>query len=124
MARLHERISDIRKDLQQKLSTGIVREYAIIGVEDLQVKKLLMENDTDMSRRIQDCAWGGFLQMQEYKSRWYGRELVRADQYFPSSQICSRCGYQNRAVKDLNVREWTCPECGAHHDRDENAAPT
>ena len=122
VARCHERVSDIRRDYQHKLSTSIIRQAAVIGAESLQVKELLMKEDASLSRRISDCGWGEFLRQLEYKAKWYGRKFVQVSPYFPSSQICSVCGYQNPAVKDLSVREWTCPVCGAFHDRDENAA--
>ena len=121
-AGLHERIVNIRTDYQQKLSTAIIREASVIGTESLQVKELLMQDDTYLSRRISDCAWGEFLRQLKYKAQWYGRKLIQADPHFPSSQLCSVCGHQNPAVKDLSVRTWTCPVCGTVHDRDENAA--
>ena len=122
VARLHERVTNIRMDDQHKLSTAIVRAASVIGMEALKAKELLMGEDAYMSRRIQDCAWGEFLRQLKYKAGWYGRKFVQVSPYYPSSQLCSCCGYKNTAVKDLSAREWGCPECGAHHDRDENAA--
>ena len=122
VARCHERVSDIRRDHQHKLSTSMIREAAVIGAESLQVKELLMKEDASLSRRISDCGWGEFLRQLAYKAQWYGREFVQTGTYYPSSQLCSCCGFRNLEVKDLSVREWECPVCGTHHDRDENAA--
>ena len=113
---------NIRLDNQHKLSTAIVRAASVIGMEALKTKEMLMGDDAYMSRRIQDCAWGEFLRQLEYKAGWYGRKFIQVSPYYPSSQLCSCCGYKNPAVKDLSVREWDCPVCGTHHDRDENAA--
>ena len=71
---------------------------------------------------ISDAAWGEFMRQLKYEAEWYSRQIVVVDRYYPSSQICSNCGVQNPAVKDLSVRRWVCPECGAEHDRDVNAA--
>lgn len=81
-----------------------------------------MVKNHNLAKSISDCSWYELTRQLEYKAEWNGREYVKIDTYFPSSQLCSKCGYQNTGTKDLSVREWTCPCCGTKHDRDVNAA--
>ena len=120
VARLQEHIANQRKDFLQKLSTEIITNYDIICLEDLQVKNML--KNPKQARSIQDVSWSEFVRQLKYKADWYGREIVQIDKWYPSSQLCNVCGYKNKDTKDLNVREWTCPDCGTFHDRDVNAA--
>lgn len=120
VAKDFEKLVNKRMDFLHKLTLGILREYDVIGVETLKVKK--MQQDRKYSRRIQDASWSIFLQLLQYKAEWYGKELVKIDQFFASTQTCSECGCINKETKDTSIREWTCPVCGAHHDRDINAA--
>jgi len=130
LARLHEKVANQRKDFLQKLSYNIVKNHDFIAAEDLDVKSMLESDFSQMPkwqqeafhRNISDVSWGEFLRQLDYKSNWYGKKFVQVNQFFPSSQLCSNCGYKNPLVKDLSVRKWTCPNCRAVHNRDHNAA--
>ncbi len=119
VARIQAQISDSRKDHLHKLTTRLVRENQTIAVEDLAVKN--MTKNPKLARAISDAAWGELVRQLEYKTKWYGRDLVKIDRWFPSSKRCGNCGYVVEKLP-LNIREWDCPNCGAHHDRDINAA--
>jgi len=120
IARVHERISNIRNDFLEQLSSKIVNENQVIIVEDLSVKEMM--RNSYLAKRLSDVSISSFIEKLEYKSKWYGRVFIKVNKYFPSSQICSFCGEQNTSVKDLSVRNWKCSICNMEHDRDENAA--
>ena len=120
LARFHEKISNIRKDFLHKLSINIVKSYDIICVETLMVSNLMKNHK--LSKSFQDVSLYEFVRQLEYKAKWYGKTLSKVDTFYPSSQLCSNCGYKNSNVKNLNIREWTCPVCGTTHDRDVNSA--
>ena len=119
VARQHEKITNQRKDFLHKLSKRLIDENQIICLENLSVKNMM--SDHNLAKPIVDVSWSEFIRQLKYKADWYGREIIQIDKWYPSSQICSSCGY-NSGRKELSIREWTCPECGAHHERDINAA--
>lgn len=121
VARIHTRIADRRRDHLHKVTTRLVRENQAIAVEDLTVRNMLKNHS--VARAISDASWSELRSMLEYKTGWYGRELLLVDRWFPTSKLCSMkgCGHVSDKMP-LHVRSWTCPSCGTSHDRDVNAA--
>ncbi len=119
VAKIHAEIKHQRNDMFQKLSTWLVRHYDVICIEDLDMQG--MAQSLNFGKSVNDNGWGMFVKMLEYKCNRAGKYFIKIDKWYPSSQTCSVCGYQNHNTKDLSVREWTCPQCGTSHNRDINA---
>lgn len=116
----HEKIANQRTDFLQKLSTNLVKNHDLIVLESLKVKAMVRNHN--LAKSIGDASWSNFVTMIAYKCEWNRKAFIQIDIFFPSSQLCNHCGYKNPEVKNLEVREWTCPVCGMYHDRDINAA--
>ena len=120
IALCHEKITNTRKNNLHKISYQIISENQVIVSENLQIKNMVKNHH--LAKPISDVSWHELTRQLEYKAAWNGRQYIKIDTFYASSQLCSACGYKNIATKDLSVREWTCPVCGAKHDRDINAA--
>ena len=120
IAKCYEKITNTRKDYLHKISHEIISENQVIVSENLQIKNMVKNHH--LAKSITDVSWYELTRQLEYKAAWNGRKYIRIDTFYASSQICFSCGYQNVDTKDLSVRRWICPKCGAEHDRDINAA--
>ena len=120
VAIIYEKVSSRRNDFLQKLSSTLISENQVICIEGLKVVNMLKNHR--LAREISDASWSTFRRILEYKSGWYGNNLVVIPTNYPSSQLCSNCGFKNSKVKNLAIREWTCPKCKTEHDRDFNAS--
>jgi len=119
VARVHAEIRDARQDFLHKLTTRLVRENQTIVAESLAVKNMV--KNRKLSQAISDAGWSELTRQLDYKARWYGRAFVQLERWFPGSKTCSKCGHKVDSLP-LKIREWDCPKCKAHHDRDVNAA--
>ena len=120
VAKTRAKIARIRKDWLNKVTWSLVKSYDEIHIEDLNVKGMVRNHH--LAKHIVDSLFGEFRRQLTYKCSWYGKQLVLVDRWYPSSQLCSNCGYRNHDTKNLAIREWICPQCGKHHSRDVNAA--
>ncbi|MGE5655977.1 MAG: RNA-guided endonuclease InsQ/TnpB family protein [Actinomycetota bacterium] len=119
VASIYQKITNSRTDHLHKLTTWLVRENQTIAVESLALKNMV--KNKKLARSISNAGWGELVRQLEYKCEWYGRTLVKMDQWFPSSKRCGNCGHTVEKLP-LKIREWECPQCGIHHDRDINAS--
>ena len=119
VAKIHEKIANQRKDFLNKLSTNLIKNHDVICIEDLSSKNLMKNHK--LAKSIGDVSWSAFVRMLEYKANWYEKKVSKISRWYPSSQICSDCGFSS-GKKPLLIREWTCANCGSHHDRDINAS--
>src|SRR5699024_11324473 len=117
-AKYQAKVANQRKDYLHKVTTELVKKYDVIVIEDLKAKNL--QKNHHLAKSIANASWYQFRTMLEYKCQWYGKQLIVVKPNY-TSQICSNCGYAS-GKKPLEIREWTCLKCGAHHDRDINAA--
>jgi len=120
IAKLYEKITNIRKDNLHKISSQIVKENQFIFSEDLNIKGMVKNHN--LAKSIHDVSWYELTRQLQYKSEWNGRIYHKVDRYYASSQLCNVCDYKNEEVKNLSIREWTCPKCGTYQDRDINAS--
>ena len=120
VARAYEHVANQRRDMMQKLTTDLIRKYDIICIEDLNVSGMVKNHK--LAKAVSDASFYEFSRELEYKAKWYGKKVITIDRFFPSSQTCSNCGAQWKALKDLSQRLWICPSCLIRHDRDINAS--
>jgi len=119
IGKIHEKIANQRKDRLHKESCSITKNYDVVCVEDLDMKA--MSRSLSFGKSVSDNGWGYFTRFLEYKQAWNGHHFVKIDKWYPSSKLCSKCGYLNDTL-ELDAREWICDSCGTHHLRDHNAA--
>ena len=118
--KFYRSLKNKRKTQICEIVKRILQENDVVVTEDLDVKK--MYQTKSIAVKLRDVPFTNFIETMAYKAKWQGKKVIKIDRYFPSSQVCSDCGYQNKTLKDLSVREWICPKCNVHHDRDINAS--
>lgn len=117
---VYKKLKNARKNFLHSISNRLVNDNDIIVTEKLKVQAMIQNGK--LSKKIYDASWCRLIKQLEYKCKWKGKYFYQVDTYYPSSQICSRCGHQERKVKDLNIRKWNCPKCNSVNDRDINAS--
>ena len=122
LAKVYKKIKNSNKDFLNKVSWQLIKENQIIVSETLGITEMLQNSSSTLAEHIFYLSFYSFCVQLSYKSQWYGRTYIKIDRFFPSSQLCSNCGYRTYATKNLNTREWICPNCNTKHDRDINAA--
>lgn len=120
VAKIHEKIANVRNDYLHKISHKLINENQVIVSEDLSVSNMVKNHN--LAKAIFDCGWSELIRQLQYKAEWNGRTYVKIDRFVPTTQTCHVCGCKNTETKNLSVRRWICPQCGAEHDRDINAA--
>jgi len=118
VARIYEKITNSRNDMQHKVSLSLIKKYDMIALEDLNVKGMIKNHC--LAKAISDSSWSSFVTKLTYKAQWYGKTVIKIDRFFPSSKTCSDCGHIKESLS-LDERVWTCV-CGSKHDRDVNAS--
>ncbi len=118
LARLHRRVANQRRAFHWELARTLCKKYSIICLEDLNMKWMQMGH----GKKVADYGFAELVSLLEYVSPKFGTTIVHIGKFFPSSQLCNACGFQNKEIKDVCIRAWDCPKCGTHHDRDRNAA--
>lgn len=119
VAKIHEKITNSRMDNLHKVSHKLISDYDVIALEDLNIKGMIKNHK--LAKHISDASWGTFVRMLEYKADWNDKQIVKVNRFYPSSKTCHECGWVNQDL-NLSIREWTCPNCGTTHDRDQNAS--
>jgi putative transposase len=119
VARVYEKITNSRNDMQHKVSSKLVKDYDLIAIEDLNVKGMVKNHK--LAKAISDVAWSSFVSKLKYKAQWYGKEVIVVDRFYPSSKTCSCCDNVKDSLS-LEERQWTCSKCNTTHDRDVNAS--
>lgn len=119
VTRLHEKVANQREDFLNKLSTDLIKNHDVICIENLNIQGMM--KNRKLAKSISDVSWSSFVFKLEYKADWYGKDVLKIDRWFPSSQLCSCCGHRD-GKKALTIRSWTCSHCFAQHDRDINAS--
>ena len=122
LSKLFDKINNKKYDFLHKLSSKIINENQVIVLEDLAINKMSRTKQSNINKAYNNLSWSMFKSMLEYKANWYGRTLMVAPKYYPSSQLCNVCGYKYTKVKNPNIKQWYCPQCDSYHDRDINAA--
>lgn len=120
VARVYEKIHNVRIDYLHKITHKLINENQVIISENLAINNMMQNHS--LAKAISDCSWYELTRQLTYKAEWNNRKYIKIDRFVASSQICHTCRYVNPETKNLSVREWTCPQCGTHHDRDINAA--